>query len=105
MGALEMMWACEDTERAARVRALDAIPWRRYDHNSAQPLRWRGKSYANIGWALPDVLAQHPRATDAQVADLLDVDQQAVSRHRTRVGIPPASQRCPVNPYARKEES
>ena len=75
------------------------------DRNNAPPIRWRGKSYANIGWALPDFYKAHPLAGDRFVADFLGVDRITVQKHRTRVGIPPASQRCPVNPYARKEES
>jgi hypothetical protein len=67
------------------------------------PIRWRGRSYASTGWALPDVYAMHPDATDFEVGVLLGVSQQTVSSHRRRVGIPKLVDRSPTNCYLRRD--
>ena len=67
------------------------------------PIRWRGRSYASTGWALPDVYAAHPDATDFEVGVLLGVSQQTVSSHRRRVGIPKLADRSPTNCYLRRD--
>lgn len=66
-------------------------------------IRWKRKRYRSISWALPDVYALHPQASDQSVADLLNVSAQAVQQARTRAGIPEFRRRSPGNCYEIRE--
>jgi len=63
-------------------------------------VRWRGRSYASIGWFLGDYLMLFPLATDAQIAGEIDVAVQTVRHHRMQAGIGEYRERDPANPYA-----
>mgnify|MGYP003143951758 CR=1 FL=1 len=63
-----------------------------------KPVRFAGRDYRSVGWALGDVLRLEPHASDQRIAEILDVPPQTVRYWRLKSGIPAYKRRGP-NPY------
>ena len=68
------------------------------------PQEYKGQVYRSVGWALYDVLLDHPLASDQRLAEILDRAASAIQYWRTKAGIPQFRVRDPENPYLKAKK-